>query len=279
DHNVALLEEEKDHGVTLLKEEKDHNVALLEEEKDHGVTLFGNKVTLLGKRGGAENPSAATIEEGQKIPHDKDKRKYIKRQQQQNDLSHEGKLDHEKAAHSEENVVVSPVVVALDEKMLKEYGIAGEAAKTWLKKYSSAYLIEKVEILEYKAYRGEAIKNRGGMLKKAVEQDWQPPEGFSTRAQREELARREHEAAEAERREAASREEQERRERELAKAAEEWKKTATREEKEKVHERALKEVSAEHPGTEERFLRVPLKLRELKIISEEYLGGNGRSGK
>ncbi|MDQ7827306.1 MAG: hypothetical protein RDV48_31220 [Candidatus Eremiobacteraeota bacterium] len=204
---------------------------------------------------------------------------YKKDNNNKNDLSHEGKLDHEKAAHSEENVVLSPVVVALDEKMLKEYGIAGEAAKTWLKKYSPAYLLEKVEILEYKAHQGEAIKNRGGMLKKAVEEDWQPPEGFSTRTQREEAARREREAAEAERREAASREENERRERELARAAEEWKKTATREEKEKVYEKALKEVSAEHPGTEERFLRVPLKLRELKIISEEYLGGNGRSGK
>ncbi|MDQ7839345.1 MAG: hypothetical protein RDU59_12730 [Thermodesulfobacteriota bacterium] len=238
---------------TLLEKEKVVNDTLLEREKVvNGILLGGEKVV-------NDTPIKKDI--------------YKKDNNNKNDLSHEGEPDHEKAAHSVENIVVSPVVVALDEKMLKEYGIAGEVAKTWLKKYSSAYLLEKIEILEYKLYNGEAIKNRGGMLKKAVEQDWQPPEGFSTRAERNEAARREREAREAEVREAALREGREKRERELALAAEEWKKTAPSEEREKIHKRALKEVMAENPGIEEKLLRVQVRLRENRIIGEELFGG------
>ncbi|MDQ7839374.1 MAG: hypothetical protein RDU59_12880, partial [Thermodesulfobacteriota bacterium] len=233
DMNHILLERksEKDTNHTLFGEKKDTNHTPLENEKDTNHTLFGEK----------KDTNRTPI-----------KKIYIKRQQQ-NDLSHESGFDHGNAAYSEENLVVSPVVVALDDKMLKEYGIAGEMAKTWLKKYSPAFLLEKIEILEYKLYKGEAIKNRGGMLKKAVEQDWQPPEGFSTRTQREEAARREREEREAEVREAAAREEREKRERELALAAEEWKKTAPSEEREKINKRALKEVMAENPGIEEKL--------------------------
>jgi hypothetical protein len=109
------------------------------------------------------------------------------------------------------------------------------------------------------------------MLRKAIEEDWQPPEGFTTRAQRAEAERKKKEAEEAAAREAREKAERERRERRMAEAAEEWKKTAPPEELKKIHERARREVMAENPKVEERLLRMPIRLRENKIIAEEYL--------
>jgi hypothetical protein len=195
---------------------------------------------------------------------------YKKDNNNKNDLSHDI-VYRQNSVDRDQNPAGSAVVVALNIESLKEYGIAGEQAARCLKRYSPHYLQEKIEIIEHKRYCGEQIRNIGGMLMKAIEEDWQPPEGFSTRTQRDEAARREREAKELEAREAKERAEQEKRSRENAAAAEEWKKTAPAELMRDIHERARQAVCAEHPDTEEKLLRVPIRLRENRIIAEEYL--------
>jgi hypothetical protein len=218
-----------------------------------------------------ENGSEGSLLEGKTDPRDPPLKKiYIKRQQQQKDLFHE-KDDQLQNAGPNQNQVGTDVVVAFNAENLKEYGIAGEQAEKYVKRYSESYLKEKIEIVEYKRFCGEKIRNIGGMLRKAIEEDWRPPEGFETRAQREEAARKKKETEEAAAREAKEKAEQERREREKAEAAEEWKKTAAAEELKKIHERAGREVMAEYPKVEESLLRTPIRLRENKIIAEEYL--------
>jgi hypothetical protein len=195
---------------------------------------------------------------------------YKKDNNNKNDLSHDV-VDRQNSVDRNQTYVESAVVAVLNIESLKEYGVAGEQAARCLKRYSPHYLLEKIEIIEHKRYCGEQIRNIGGMLMKAIEEDWQPPEGFSTRTQRDEAARRERETKELEAREAKERAEQEKRSRENAAAAEEWKKTAPAELMRELHERARQAVCAEHPDTEEKLLRVPIRLRENRIIAEEYL--------
>jgi len=149
--------------------------------------------------------------------------------------------------------------------------ISSELAERYIRMYAPHYLEEKIEILEYKRLKGEQIRNPGGMLKKAIEEDWQRPEGFSTRAQREEAARAAKEAAEEEKRKEKERKEKIRREEETAAAAEEWKKTAPPELLTKIRERAIQEVKTRFPDTDESLLRVPIRLEEKKIIAKEYI--------
>ncbi len=170
----------------------------------------------------------------------------------------------------------SNVVVAININNLKEYGISGDDAKNFLKKYSQDYLREKIEIIEFKKSSGEEIRNIGGMLKKAIIGDWQPPPGFTTRAQRAQEARRKEEAEELAAREAEEKEERERMEHDRAKMAEEWKKGATQEELEEVAERARREILDENPGQNERWLAPMVRMREERIIAEKYAAGMHR---
>ncbi len=156
-------------------------------------------------------------------------------------------------------------VVALDAEILKKYGIAGEQAAVFRKKYSPGYLMEKIEIIEYKRYQGEPIRNPGGMLRKAIEEDWHLPEGFNTQAQREEISQRQQEAKETEAREAAEKEAKAERQRAMEEAAEAWKNKASDRESLEVHEKARLAVIAENPDTAERWLKPLIRLRENRI--------------
>jgi len=205
------------------------------------------------------------------------KRIYIKRQQQQKDPFHD--VDRQNSVDRDQNQTVSAVVVALNAETLKEYGIAGEQAAVCLKKYSPNYLQEKIELIEYKRYCGEQIRNPGGMLKKAIEEDWQPPEGFITRAQREEAARRELGAKEAEARATAEKEMRARQQKAIEEAAEAWKKNASEKELHEVHEKARQAVMAENPDTAERWLKQLIRFREERIICEECLAEAGIPGR
>ncbi|HEY9162137.1 MAG TPA: hypothetical protein VIS94_13760, partial [Desulfomonilia bacterium] len=157
-----LLEEEKVIHDPLLKTEKAICDPLLEEEKvirDHPI-----------------------------------KKIYIKRQQQQKDLFISGTPDDPQDVPKPAEPDSNNAVVAPNAQYLKEYGISGELAERYTRIYAPHYLEDKIEIIEYKRFKGELIRNPGGMLKKAIEEDWQRPEGFSTRAQREEAARAAKEA-------------------------------------------------------------------------------------
>jgi len=261
----------KDHNVTLLDKEKDHNVTLLDKEKDHNVTLFGNNVILLGKNGVSKNGVTEPSGGSQKNAHDKDKKIYIKRQQQQKDLFISGTSKDPKSASERNEPNNDNAVVAFNTQNLKEYGISSEQAERYFRMYAPHYLEEKVEILEYKRFQGEQIRNPGGMLKKAIEEDWQRPEGFATRAQREEAARAAKGAEEAEKRKEKERKENVKKEEETAAAAEEWKKTAPPEFLAQIRERAIQEVKTRFPDTDESLLRVPIRLEENKIIAKEYI--------
>ncbi len=165
----------------------------------------------------------------------------------------------------------SSAVVVFNTQNLKEYGISSELAERYIRMYAPHYIEEKIEILEYKRFKGEQIRNPGGMLKKAIEEDWQRPEGYSTRAQREEATRAAKEAEEAEKRKEKERKDKIRKEEETAAAAEEWKKTAPPEDLAKIRERAIQEVKTRFPDTDESLLRVPIRLEENKIIAKEFL--------
>jgi len=271
DHNVTLLGEKKDHNVILLDQEKDHAVTLLEDKKDHNVTVFGNNVILLGKNDGQENVATAPFNESQKNAHDKDKKTCIKRQQQQKDLFISGTPDDPQDVPKLSELNNDNAVVAPNTQNLKEYGISGELAERYTRMYAPHYIEDKIEIIEYKRFKGEQIRNPGGMLKKAIEEDWQRPEGFSTRAQREEAARAAKEAEKAEKLKEKERLENIRREEETAAAAEEWRKAAAPGILARIRERAVKEVKARFPDTDESLLRVPIRLEENKIIAKEFL--------
>jgi len=234
-----LLEEEKVIHDPLLKTEKAICDPLLEEEKvirDHPI-----------------------------------KKIYIKRQQQQKDLFISGTPDDPQDVPKPAEPDSNNAVVAPNAQYLKEYGISGELAERYTRIYAPHYLEDKIEIIEYKRFKGEQIRNPGGMLKKAIEEDWQRPEGFSTRAQREEAARAAKEAEKAEKLKEKERLENIRREEETAAAAEEWRKAAAPEILARIRERAVKEVKARFPDTDESLLRVPIRLEENKIIAKEFL--------
>jgi len=220
----------------------------------------------------AENGSERSLLEKKTDPRDPPlKKTYIKRQQQQKDLFISGPSNDSKSAPGCSEPFNDGAVVAFNTQNLKEYGISGELADRYIRMYGPHYLEEKIEILEYKRLKGEQIRNPGGMLKKAIEEDWQRPEGFSTRAQREEAAKAAKDAEEAEKRKEKERKEKIRREEETAAAAEEWKKTAPPELLTKIRERAIQEVKTRFPDTDESLLRVPIRLEENKIIAKEYI--------
>jgi hypothetical protein len=278
-NNVVVLSEENPNNVVVLSEENPNNVVVLSEENPNNVVVLRNKVGVLAKTGVPDLPIATPKESGQKMPHEKDKKDlYKKDNNNKKDLSHD-EVDPQNSVAQNQLQAESAVVVALNSETLKEYGIAGEPAVTYLKKYPPDYLLEKIEIIEYKRYCGEQIRNPGGMLKKAIEEDWQPPEGFSTRAQREEATRQEVGAKEAEARAAAEKEMRARQQKAMEEAAEAWKKNASEKELHEVHEKARLAVMAENPDTSERWLKQLIRFREDRIICEECLAEAGIPGR
>ena len=274
--NTPLSEEDVYHIGPRLRS-KSYQERLLQEseaKKRDSIPLFegdnekGDSVPLLDNEKGDPVPLLDN-EKGDPVP--PIKKIYIKRQQQQNDLFISGTSNDPESAPGCSEPFNDDAVVAFNPQILKEYGISSELAERYLRMYAPHYLEDKIEILEYKRLKGEQIRNPGGMLKKAIEEDWQRPEGFSTRAQREEAARAAKEAAEEEKRKEKERKEKIRREEETAAAAEEWKKTAPPELLAKIKERATQEVKARFPDTDESLLRVPIRLEENKIIAKEYI--------
>ncbi|MGV8027386.1 MAG: hypothetical protein AB2L18_12600 [Anaerolineaceae bacterium] len=260
-NQAVLLPENPPNQVVLLPENPPNQVVLLPENPPNQVVLL------------PENPP-------NQVPNKNDLNKkdyvvkkdliYKKDNNNKNDLSHDENVDSLKEQINS-NPINNNAVVVFNTQNLKEYGISGELAERYIRIYAPHYLEEKIEILEYKRLKGEQIRNPGGMLKKAIEEDWQRPEGFSTKTQREEAARAAKEAEEAERNKEKERKDKIRREEETAAASEEWKKTAAPEVLARIRERAIKEVKARFPDTDESLLRVPIRLEENKIIAREFL--------
>jgi len=247
-----LLEKDKEKGIgdPLLETKKEIGDPLLNQEKVIHDPL------LEAKKGIHDHPI---------------KKIYIKRQQQQKDLFISGTPDDLQNVPNHNEPDNSNAVVASNTQNLKDYGISGELAERYTRIYAPHYIEDKIEIIEYKRFKGELIRNPGGMLKKAIEEDWQRPEGFSTRAQREEAARAAKEAGEAEKRKEKERLENIRREEEAAAAAEKWKKAAAPDVLAGIRERAVQEVKARFPDTDETLLRVPIRLEENRIIEREFV--------
>ena len=233
-----LLEGEGEKGIRdpLIKKEKRISDPLIDP-------LKGISDPLIGSQKGIIDP-----------PNNKD---MYKRKQQQKDLLSGKKQPNGTALSEQENIQEGVVVVSLIDS-LKRYGISENQTQRWMKKYPPEYLLEKTKLIEFQRNQGEKIRNPGGMLKRAIEEDWQLPKGFAKKSHREEAMGKE-------------KEEEERREREIEEKVEEWKKKAAPKKLEKIQEKARREVLIEIPNVEERFLDTPIQLRENKIIREEYL--------
>ncbi len=255
-------------GALLKNEGKNYSNGALLGEKNYyqGALLKG------------ENYSNGALLKGknyyQGAPNKKD---IYKKDNNKKDLSQEkeknpetGKIEDTPDATMIPGTKIDEVVVAVDINKLKEYGISGGDAEKFLKKFSQAYLGEKIEIIEFKISNGDEIRNVGGMLKKAIMGDWQPPPGFTTRTQREQEARQKKEAEEAAAHAVKEEEEREKREREQQRIVEEWKRTASPGELEELKARAKREVMGKFPEGDERWMGPMFRQREYNFIAEEY---------
>ena len=269
--NTPLSEEEvyqlypklssKSYKTKLSKvvEEKEKGISdpLLDLQKVSERDLLTQKVSekyLLNSQKVSERDLLAPQKVLERYPNNKD---MYKRKQQQKDLLSGKKQPNEIALSEQEHIQEGVVVVSLINS-LKKYGISENQTQRWMKKYPPEYLLEKTKLIEFQRNQGEKIRNPGGMLKRAIEEDWQLPKGFVKKSHREEAMGKE-------------KEEEERREREIEEKVEEWKKKASPKKLEKIQEKARREVLIEIPNVEERFLETPIRLRENKIIREEYL--------
>ena len=162
---------------------------------------------------------------------------------------------------SEEHPVQS--VVALLGR-LKEYKIPEKLAVKYLEKYPLTYLDEKIRIIEFKKSRDKRIKNSGGMLRKAIEENWQPPENLTVATEKREREIEKHERLQAEEEQAAMEEAKN-------KAVEEWISKASDSLVAEIQKRAAREIREENPETKDQFLRMLNKIRVKEIIAREYL--------
>ena len=154
-------------------------------------------------------------------------------------------------------------VVAFLDRLI-EYKIPEKLAAEYLEKYPVDYLEEKIQIVEFKKSRDSRVKNTGGMLRRAIEENWQPPEDLTTAKEK-----RAREAVNKQRRQAEA--DQLNREQALAAAVQEWKGRASESLLDEIQTRARREIEAEHPKTNKRFISMPIKIRVDKIIAQEYL--------
>lgn len=85
--------------------------------------------------------------------------------------------------------------------VLFQKGITRKTAQSLAAKHPPDYLQSKIELLDYLVESGslQVKKNPAGYLRKAIEEDYQPPKGFKGRAQREAEAQFEQAADEARR--------------------------------------------------------------------------------
>ena len=233
-HSMHLLDEEKMHDVHLLPERKMHSMHLLNEEKvDAMHLLVGQKVHTMH-------------------PNKKDCKK-----------------DNNKSDLYPENEENNHVVVLLDR--LKKYRLSRKLIEKYLEEHLPAYLEEKIEIIEFMRNQKKKLKNPGGMLRRAIEEDWQPPEGFTTEAERQaqvnEKRGRILAAAAQEREKERQSAEQER----IEKAVERWRAGAPKDLLEEIKARAVSELEQELPNLDRKLARIPIKLRMNEIIAREYL--------
>ena len=149
-------------------------------------------------------------------------------------------------------------------KRLIEYKIPEKLAAEYLDKYPVAYLEEKIQIIEFKKSRDTRVKNTGGMLRRAIEEDWHPPEDLTTAKERQE-----REAANKRRRQ--NEVEQLDREQALATAVQAWKGRASESLLNEIQARARREIEAKLPKADKRFISMPIKIRVDDIIAREYL--------
>jgi len=71
---------------------------------------------------------------------------------------------------------------------LIERRITKATAKRLVNNYELKLIEQKIELLDYLKETDSPLveKNPAGYLRKAIEEDYQPPKGFTTKAQREE---------------------------------------------------------------------------------------------
>ena len=71
--------------------------------------------------------------------------------------------------------------------LLVERGITERVARRLAREFSEARILAKIELLDYmlKTNPSQVSQNPAGYLRKAIEEDYAPPAGFKTRAERE----------------------------------------------------------------------------------------------
>ena len=226
-HTMHLLEEEKVHNVHLLPEDKMHTMHLLEEEKVHDMHLLARQ-------------KVHTMH-----PNKKDCKK-----------------DNNKSDLYPENEETNHVVVLLEK--LKNHRLSKKLIAEYIEKYPSGYLEEKIEIVEFRMSKDRRIKNSGGMLRRAIEEDWQPPEALAAAKEKRRLELAKYERLQAEEKQAAIEEAKN-------KAVEEWLANAPGDLVAEIQARAAREIQEENPGTSSKFLSMLNKIRTQEIIGREYL--------
>ena len=154
-------------------------------------------------------------------------------------------------------------VVAFLDRLI-EYKIPEKLAAKYLDEYPVTYLEEKIQIVEFKKSRDRRIKNTGGMLRRAIEENWQPPEDLTA-------AKEKHERDAANERHQRAEVEQLAREQALAEAVQDWKSKASESLLDKIQARARREIETELPQVDKRFISIPIKIRVDDIIAREYL--------
>ena len=155
------------------------------------------------------------------------------------------------------------VVVALSDR-LKTLGLPEKLISKYVNQFSAGYLEEKIAIIEFRKSRDRRIKNSGGMLRKAIEENWQSPEELAEAVKKQEQEIEKHERLQTEQKQAAIEEAKN-------KAVEEWVSIAPGELLAGIRERAARAVRNEYPETQDKFLRILVKIRERDIIYNEYL--------
>jgi len=157
-------------------------------------------------------------------------------------------------------------VVALSDR-LTEFKIPNKLATQYVAQYSPEYLEEKIQIIEFRKSKDRRIKNTGGMLRRAIEENWQPSEALTATKEKRQLEIEKHERLQAEEEQAAI-------EQAKDKAVEEWISVASDSLVAEIHEQAAREIKEENPKTKKQFLRILTKIRVKDIIASKYLGEN-----
>jgi len=173
------------------------------------------------------------------------------------------KKDNNKEPKSENGSQLDQSVVALLDR-LSEYKISDKLATQYAKQYTLAYLDEKIRIIEFKKSRDSKIKNSGGMLRKAIEENWQPPEDLTVATAKREQEIKKHKRLQAEEKQATIEEAKN-------KAVEEWISKSSGSLLAEIRKRAAREIKKENPETKNQFLRMLNKIRVKEIIAREYL--------